>query len=67
MTRNQPAPHRVCGGIFTPDPDIPADHRGLRTCRCGLVGKPGDAHHSPEVPEGADHGQRAAGEGVDAG
>lgn len=43
------AQHRVCGGIFTPDPDVPPDHHGRQACRCGLVGAPGDAHHT--VPE----------------
>lgn len=56
-------PRLSCGGIFTPDPDIPADHRGRRTCRCGLTGEPGDAHHTPPAPAEADHGQLAAGEG----
>lgn len=57
---------RICGGIFTPDPDIPADpYSKRRTCRCGLTGAPGDAHHTPpDAPDGADHGQRAAGEGA---
>jgi len=46
----KPAHRLVCGGIFTPDPDLPADHQGRRTCRCGLLGAPGDAHHTvPEV------------------
>lgn len=46
-------PSLVCGGIFQPDPDLPADHRGLSTCRCGLVGEAGDAHHTPadDVPD----------------
>jgi len=61
MTRQQPAQHRVCGGIFTPDPDLPADHQGRRTCRCGLVGEPGDAHHTVPEPE-ADARSAAAGE-----
>jgi hypothetical protein len=58
MTRAKSAlpPH-----IFTPDPDIPADMNGNRVCRCGLVGKPGDAHHTlPEPPD--DARSRAAGE-----
>jgi hypothetical protein len=42
-------PKLICGGIFTPDTDIPPDHNGRRTCRCGLLGEPGDAHHT--VPE----------------
>jgi hypothetical protein len=70
----KPVEHRVCGGIFTPDPAIPADVRFVRgkrvvrrVCRCGLLGAPGDAHHDAEPPDGADHGQRAAGEEVDPG
>lgn len=60
----KPAQHRVCGAIFTPDPDIPADHRGRRTCRCGLTGEPGDAHHTlPPAPDEADVRELAAGEG----
>jgi hypothetical protein len=60
MTRD-PAAHRVCGGIFRPDPDLPADHNGRWTCHCGLLGAPGDAHHT--VPEPAEDGRmRAAGE-----
>jgi len=51
----------VCGGIFAADPDIPADHNGRRTCRCGLTGEPGDAHHKPPAPV-EDARQRAAGE-----
>ena len=61
MTRQQPAQHLVCGGIFTPDPDLPADHQGRRTCRCGLPGKPGDAHHTVPEPE-RDARSAAAGE-----
>jgi hypothetical protein len=45
VTRAQPAQHRICGGIFTPDPEMPAEpFTGRKTCRCGLVG-----HHT--VPE----------------
>jgi hypothetical protein len=54
-------PRLVCGGIFTPDPDLPADHNGRRTCRCGLPGEPGDAHH-PEREAAEDGQMRAAGE-----
>jgi hypothetical protein len=54
-------PRRVCGGIFRPDPDLPADHNGRWTCHCGLLGAPGDAHHT--APEPAEDGRmRAAGE-----
>lgn len=55
-----------CGGIFTPDTDTPADHRGRRFCICGLAGEPGDAHHKmPDVPEQAEH-RRRVGDGGDA-
>ena len=54
-------PRLSCGGIFTPDPDVPADQKGRLTCRCRLVGEPGDAHHTaPEPVE--DAASRAAGE-----
>lgn len=58
MTR-RPKPH-----LFTPDPDVPADPiTRLRACRCGLVGEPGDAHHTlPPAPAEADGRQRAAGD-----
>lgn len=47
---------------FQADPDLPADSRGRRVCRCGLLGEPGDAHHAmPDVPEQAEH-RRWAGE-----
>jgi hypothetical protein len=58
----KPAQHRVCGGVFTPDPDLPADHNGRRTCRCGLLGEPGDAHHTVPVMSERDAQERAAGE-----
>lgn len=54
--------HRVCGGIFTPDPATPADPLSRQqVCRCGLVGEPGDAHH-PDVDVPEDGQMRAAGE-----
>lgn len=55
MTRRPiPGSERICGGIFTPDPDLGADHSGRLTCRCGLPGVAGDAHHQPVVvPEQA--------------
>lgn len=50
---------------FVADPDVPPDpldRTGRRVCRCGLLGEPGDAHHTlPEVV-GQDARQRAAGE-----
>ena len=41
-----------CGGIFQPDPDVPADPvTGQVFCRCGRAGEAGDAHHTlPVVP-----------------
>lgn len=63
MTRH-PKPH-----LFTPDPDVPARYSAdghllnLGACRCGLVGEPGDAHHTlPPAPAEADGRQRAAGD-----
>jgi hypothetical protein len=44
---------------FVTDPDVPPDHLGRGACRCGLVGRPGDAHHTmPDVPEQAAVRQR---------
>lgn len=54
-------PSLVCGNVFQPDQSLPADHRGLRTCVCGLVGEQGDAHHTP-AETAPDAQQRAAGE-----
>lgn len=49
MSRTKLPPH-----VFVVDPDVPADHQGRHACRCGLIGEPGDAHHTlPEVPEQA--------------
>lgn len=49
-----PGPH-----VFVADPDLPADQRGRRVCRCGLLGEPGDAHHEmPDVPEQAEMRRR---------
>ncbi|HXM55369.1 MAG TPA: hypothetical protein VOB72_08265 [Candidatus Dormibacteraeota bacterium] len=55
MTPPKPrTPRRVCGGVFQLDPDVPPDSNGRATCRCRLVGEPGDAHHLlPVVPEQA--------------
>jgi len=48
--------------VFVADPTIPPDHNGRRTCRCQLVGEPGDAHHA--MPGAVDDVRtRAAGEG----
>jgi hypothetical protein len=58
----KPAQHRVCGGIFTPDPAVPPDHNGLQACRCSLVGRPGDPHHTVPEVTGQDGRQLAAGE-----
>lgn len=50
----KPAKPKLCG-LFTPDPAVPPDHNGRQACaRCGLMGEPGDAHHTlPDVPEQA--------------
>lgn len=66
MTKAKPvaATARRCGGIFQTDPALPhpADLRGRRVCLCGLIGEPGDAHHTlPVVPEQAAHRQRYGG------
>lgn len=59
----KPTAHRVCGGIFRADPDLPPDHNGRLTCCCGLVGEAGDAHHPETAPAGLDDARsRAAGE-----
>lgn len=56
------AQHRICGGIFTPNLDIPPDHNGRKTCICRLIGEAGDAHHTvPDAPA-ADAQSLAAGE-----
>jgi hypothetical protein len=60
----KPAQHLVCGGIFRADPAIPPDHNGRRTCRCGLLGEAGDAHHTLPEPE-LDVQQLRAGENGD--
>lgn len=58
--RAKSAQSRVCGGLFTPDPTLPADQAGRQVCRCGLIGEAGDAHHTlPDVPEMAEHRRRA--------
>jgi hypothetical protein len=55
-----------CGGVFTPDPDVPADQGGRQACRCGLLGEPDDAHHRlPDVPHQEEH-RRRVGERGDA-
>lgn len=43
-------PRQRCGGIFMPDPDVPPDHNGRQACRCGLLGTPGDTHHTAPEP-----------------
>ncbi len=44
---------------FTADTDLPPDQNGRRVCRCGLVGRPGDAHHTmPDVPAQDEHRRR---------
>lgn len=45
---------RVRPHPFVRDLDVPADQKGRGACRCGLVGEPGDTHHTmPDVPEQA--------------
>jgi hypothetical protein len=57
MTRKPTLPPH----LFRVDPDVPADQNGRHACRCGLVGQPGDAHHT--LPEPVQDAQlRAAGE-----
>lgn len=52
--------------LFIVDPDVPADHKGHGACAvCGLMGEPGDAHHTlPEAPT-EDVQRLAAGERED--
>jgi len=59
------AKSRIRPHLFVPPPPDELDVNGRGACqRCGLVGEPGDAHHTlPDPPSEADHGQRAAGEG----
>jgi hypothetical protein len=36
---------------WNPDPDIPPDHRGRRTClTCHRIGSPDDPGHTPPAP-----------------
>lgn len=54
-TRQSPHP-------FVADPELPPDMNGRQVCRCGLLGRPGDARHNmPTVPEQAES-RRWAGE-----
>lgn len=47
-------PKPVRPHLFVADPDVPPDHNGQHACHCGLIGRPGDAHHQlPDVPEQA--------------
>lgn len=41
MSKPKPKPH-----VFTPDPLVPPDHQGRRTCTCGLP----EAHPRHELP-----------------
>lgn len=53
----RPSPHP-----FSEDPDTPGDPiSGKRVCRCGLVGRPGDAHHNLPAGPPEDARSRAAG------
>jgi hypothetical protein len=50
--------------LFVADPTVPLDQSGRATCRCQLVGEPGDAHHTlPDVPEQAEHRRRIGEDG----
>jgi hypothetical protein len=60
----RPKPRLSCGGLFTPDPDLPPAQNGQQVCRCGLVGKAGDTHHTLP-PAVDDMRSRAAGERSD--
>lgn len=60
MSKTHVPPHP-----FVADPDVPPDpldRTGRRACRCGLLGEPGDAHHTLPPPVD-DARSRAAGEG----
>lgn len=48
--------------VFVADPDLPPDQNGRRVCRCGLVGRPGDAHHNLPAAPPEDARSRAAGD-----
>lgn len=53
------AKSKVAPHVFVEDPDLPPDQNGRHACRCGLVGEPGDAHHTmPDAPEQAEHLRR---------
>lgn len=61
-----PPKPRVRPHPFVADPTIPPDQSGRATCRCQLVGEPGDAHHTlPVVPEQAAVAARYDPEGDD--
>ncbi len=48
--------------LFVADPDVPPDQAGRGACRCGLVGEPGDAHHTlPDIPAQAEYLRRYEG------
>jgi hypothetical protein len=56
MSRRTMPPH-----LFREDTTLPPAQDGKKVCRCGLVGEPGDAHHTmPDAPQ--DVRQLAAGE-----
>lgn len=55
--KSKVAPH-----VFQADPETPADPiSGAQVCRCGLVGRAGDGHHTMPDP-GPDAQSRAAGD-----
>lgn len=60
VSRRAMPPH-----LFRPDPDVPPDQNGRRACLCGLVGEPGDAHHTLPATAGRDAAELAAGERED--
>jgi hypothetical protein len=52
--------------LFVPDPAIPPDHHGRRGCTCGLMGHPGDPHHTVD-DQAVEDGQRRAAHDTDEG
>jgi hypothetical protein len=55
-------PRQRCGGVFQVDAEVPADHSGRRACVCGLLGTPGDPHHTMPDAGGPDVQQLRAGD-----
>lgn len=48
--------------VFREDTTLPPAQDGRKVCRCGLIGQPGDAHHTMPEPT-VDARSMAAGEG----